>query len=72
MSESDWEFPDRQKGRDRVAQFIKEALSNGSKPTAVEEETPCPVRDDKQHCDCWYDGQACCACGDPAMKTEDA
>lgn len=29
-------------------------------------ETPCPARDDGQHCDCWYDGQACCGCHDPA------
>ena len=26
-------------------------------------ETECPKRDDKQHCNCWYDGKACCACG---------
>ena len=29
-------------------------------------ETECPSRADKQHCDCWYDGEACCACDDPA------
>ena len=26
-------------------------------------ETPCPVRDDKIHCTCWYDGFVCCGCG---------
>lgn len=26
-------------------------------------ETPCPNREDKQHCNCWYDGRGCCACG---------
>ena len=30
-------------------------------------ETPCPKRADKTHCDCWYDGETCCACGAPAM-----
>ena len=33
-----------------------------------DEETPCPKRDDKQHCNCWYDGEACCACGAPASS----
>lgn len=28
-------------------------------------ETPCPNRGDMQHCECWYDGGHCCACGDP-------
>lgn len=28
-------------------------------------ETPCPKREDKFHCNCWYEGDACCACGDP-------
>ena len=28
------------------------------------EETPCPVRDDKQHCEHWYDESHCCACSD--------
>ena len=30
-------------------------------------ETPCPKREDKVHCDCWYDGEMCCACGDPKI-----
>jgi hypothetical protein len=34
-------------------------LNDGS-----DEETPCPKREDKQHCNCWYDGKPCCACGD--------
>lgn len=30
-------------------------------------ETPCPVRTDGKHCDCWHDGGgACCGCGDNA------
>ena len=29
-------------------------------------ETPCPKRDDSMYCVCWYDGDPCCACGDPA------
>lgn len=27
-------------------------------------ETSCPGRKDQQHCNCWYDGEACCGCGD--------
>lgn len=34
-------------------------------------ETPCPASDDRQHCDCWYDGQPCCRCG-VAMNFGDA
>lgn len=30
------------------------------------EETPCPARADRRHCAHWYDGEACCACLDPA------
>lgn len=33
-------------------------------------ETPCPKREDGRHCDCWYDGQACCACGAAAESQE--
>lgn len=29
-------------------------------------ETRCPKREDGWHCRHWYDGDACCACGDPA------
>lgn len=32
-------------------------------------ETPCPKRSDKLHCDCWFDGKACCACGDNDPKS---
>ena len=34
-------------------------------------ETTCPKREDGQHCDCWYDGEACCACGAAAMTNEE-
>lgn len=34
------------------------------------DETPCPVREDGQHCNCWYDGEACCACAAPAVDPE--
>ena len=27
-------------------------------------ETPCPQRPDNKHCVHWYDGDACCTCGD--------
>lgn len=33
-------------------------------------ETDCPARGDKQHCQHWYDGEACCACDDPPMSNE--
>lgn len=34
-------------------------------------ETPCSEREDGQHCNCWYDGEACCSCGDkPQLETE--
>jgi hypothetical protein len=28
-------------------------------------ETPCPMREDGIHCNCWYDGSVCCSCGAP-------
>ena len=31
----------------------------------------CPVREDQQHCNCWYDSAACCACGAPAELEHD-
>lgn len=34
-------------------------------------EWACAVREDGQHCDHWYDGGACCACGAPAMTFEE-
>jgi hypothetical protein len=27
----------------------------------------CPKREDRQHCNCWYDGEVCCGCGAPVM-----
>jgi hypothetical protein len=37
--------------------------------TSNDWETECPKREDRQHCNCWYDGEACCACGDnPPME----
>ena len=32
-------------------------------------ETECLKRPDRLHCNCWYDGEACCACGDPTCDT---
>lgn len=32
-----------------------------------DDETPCPKRDDGVHCECWYEGEACCSCGAAAM-----
>lgn len=27
-------------------------------------ETACVEREDQQHCNCWYDGEPCCMCGE--------
>lgn len=27
----------------------------------------CSVREDETHCDCWWDGEACCSCGHPPV-----
>lgn len=48
-------------------------MSNPTTETVADEdwETPCPNREDGQHCNCWYDGGACCACGDkPKLENE--
>ncbi len=33
-----------------------------------DKETPCTKREDKIHCECWWDGDKCCACGAPEMS----
>lgn len=33
-------------------------------PVDADDETPCAVRDDGLHCECWYGGNMCCGCGD--------
>lgn len=43
-----------------------------SSTPADDEETPCPKMDDGKHCIHWYDGAACCACGDPAQTESEA
>lgn len=30
----------------------------------------CPKMSDGTHCEHWWDGEACCACGAPAMSPE--
>ena len=35
-----------------------------NKEIVDDSETPCQKREDRQHCNCWYDGHPCCACGD--------
>ena len=37
-------------------------------PTRVDDETPCIWRDDRMHCNCWYDGGRCCACAENALE----
>lgn len=29
-----------------------------------DDETPCAIREDGMHCECWYGGNTCCGCGD--------
>jgi len=43
-------------------------VSNGKE---YDWETACPKRADAQHCNCWYDGEKCCACGAPEMTAEE-
>jgi hypothetical protein len=54
----------------RVWREKLEATLSEAEP--VKDETPCPKREDKQHCNCWYDGERCCACGDEAAPVERA
>lgn len=35
---------------------------------SLDEETPCPKREDGVHCVHWWDGAACCGCGAPASE----
>ena len=52
----------------------KAAATSGVKQTGAELfckidwETECAAREDRTHCTCWYDGSACCSCGDPAVE----
>lgn len=40
------------------------AIAREDQPQLGEVETECPAREDGQHCNCWYDGKKCCACGE--------
>ena len=35
---------------------------------ATPEEGHCESRDDKTHCNCWWDGARCCSCGHGASS----
>jgi len=37
---------------------------------AEDEDGYCEKHEEGTHCECWWDGEACCACGAPGM-TED-
>jgi hypothetical protein len=65
---------------DRACQETREALARETtalrrlaaetkapQPTDADDETPCPVREDGLHCECWYDGNACCGCQHEAI-----
>jgi len=47
-------------------------ISYHMQATGDDWETPCPDREDKQHCNCWYDGDKCCSCGDAASPEQPA
>ena len=36
-----------------------------------ESEGFCKARDDRTHCEHWWDGDGCCSCGAPAMTQEE-
>lgn len=40
--------------------------------TMIEEETTCQDPDNilGQHCDCWYEGHACCFCGEGELERD--
>lgn len=46
-------------------------MSNPSNPTPpLDEDERCASGQDGIHCRCWFDGDACCACGAPEMTAE--
>lgn len=49
-------------------EFVRKLMERALATHDREGETSCPKREDGQHCNCWYDGKACCACGDPAYE----
>jgi hypothetical protein len=59
----EWGWPSgpRRDALVRWASVLREA-SSALAPCTTEDETPCPIRGDGQHCNCWYDGKVCCAC----------
>jgi len=38
--------------------------------TEIPNEEFCPKTEDHIHCEHWWDGECCCACGAPAMTDE--
>lgn len=58
---------------DALTQY-RQALADEERRAGEREwETPCPKREDKIHCECWYDGNPCCGCGEnPYLDEENA
>lgn len=61
--------------------WVEDDLCSACVPATASEpadngETPCPAREDGQHCNHWYDGEPCCACGNnsagPASQSKEA
>lgn len=47
---------------------LEKPVTDEKQGKIIDEETPCPKRDDEIHCVCWWEGEACCACDDPAFE----
>lgn len=45
-------------------------MKNKTIPNCDIKEGYCPNRKDKTHCECWWDGEKCCSCGDGIISTE--
>lgn len=47
-------------------------VSTPQEDSSYEESENCRKREDAQHCNCWYDGEKCCACGAPALPESES
>lgn len=63
--------------RERVTPCVRERSERGAETTegepveteatqscSADNKTPCAITNDGLHCECWYEGGACCGCGD--------
>jgi hypothetical protein len=52
----------------RALRALAASAAGAQETPPSDEDESCPKRDDGQHCSCWYDAEACCACGAPALS----